>query len=757
MSRAPAPADLRGDALTARRLLVSGRIQAVGYRPFVYRLAHALGVRGWVRNRSGLVEILAAGAPRALEAFRTGLIERAPPLARPRLTRDEPATVPENGAFEIRPSERGEAEPLCVPPDYFACDDCLRELLDPADRRYAYPFINCTQCGPRYTLIRGLPYDRALTTMAAFPLCADCRREYEDPLDRRFHAEPVACAACGPRLEFAPPGGAGQAPLDAAVDALRAGRILAVKGIGGYHLVCDARNAAAVTRLRERKLRPDKPLAVMVPRAGADGLDWARRLAEVPAEAAVALTAPERSIVLLARRPDDGLAPGIAPGLGEVGLFLPYSPLHELLTRAFAAPVVATSGNLSGEPVLTTRADAEQRLGRVADAFLHHDRHIERPADDAVYRRVAGRFRPLRLGRGTAPLELELPRTVDEPLLAVGGHLKNTIALAWANRAVVSPHIGEMDTRRSLDVFAQLTADLQRLYGVQVRRLACDAHPGYATHRWARAQGLPVTTVWHHHAHASALAAEVPGVADWLVFTWDGVGLGEDGKLWGGEALLGRPGAWRRVASLEPLRLPGGDRAAREPWRSAAAACWAAGHPWQPETDRDGLARAAWERGLNCHDTTAAGRLFDAAACLVLGIEHCSYEGQAPMALEAQARGSGPTIVLPVREEEDTALLRLDWRPLLPMLTDARLSPAERASGFHRSLAAGIAQIAQRVAARHPVERVGLTGGVFQNAVLAAAACEQLATLGFAAVLPERLPANDAGLSFGQLVECIAA
>ncbi len=742
------------------RLLVTGRVQAVGFRPFVYRLAHRYKLSGWIRNRTGAVEIAVHGPADALAAFDYALIHDAPPLATPviqsRADADASYPAAAKSGFQILPSAPGDMPQISVPPDYFMCEDCRRELSDTRDRRFRYPFINCTQCGPRYTLILGMPYDRAQTTMASFPLCAACTAEYSQPLDRRFHAEPLACPDCGPALQFVTtaPDPSPADPLDATVQALRNGAIVAVKGVGGYHLLCDAGNEKAVAALRARKHRPAKPLAVIFPETGGDGLDQVRRCARLNDDAAIAIRGPGRPIVLVPVRTDAPLAAGISPDLTEVGAFLPYSPLHHLLLAGFGGPLVATSGNLSGEPVLTDNTEAATRLARIADAFLHHDRPIERPADDPVLRPVAGRIRPLRLGRGSAPVERSLYRPLPQPVLAVGGHLKNTVALAWEDRVVISPHIGNMDTPRSQQVFAQVVDDLQQLYGVRAEALICDGHPGYATSRWASQQQLPVMPVWHHPAHASALAGEHPETCNWLTFTWDGVGLGEDGTLWGGETFQGRPGEWQRVASLKNFRLPGGDRAGREPWRSAAALCWATGGAWEPAVAAAELAQHGWQRGINCHDTSAAGRLFDAAACLVLGIHEASYEGQGPMQLEAAAIGDGPVVPLPLVSAGD--LLRIDWQPLLPMLLDEQLTAAERASGFHLSLAAAIAQLAVILRGKHRIDHVGLTGGVFQNARLAAAAVAALAEQDFDAALPAALPCNDAGLSFGQIIEHLA-
>lgn len=732
----------------AQRLDLAGQVQGVGFRPFVYRLARELGIAGWVRNANGRVEIHAEGRAEDLDRFRRDLLARAPAIARPTLERVE--TVPAEGHadFLIRASAAGAAADIHVPPDYFTCDDCLRELADPSDRRHAYPFINCTQCGPRYTLITALPYDRPNTAMADFPLCPACRKEYEDPTDRRFHAEPVACPVCGPHLSYR--AGAERidgddAALAAAVAALQAGRIVAVKGIGGYHLMCDAGNDAAVGELRRRKRRPAKPLAVLFPADRRALLD----AVQPTAEALALLDSPARPIVLMPVRLGHGLADGIAPGLNEIGCFLPYSPLHHLLLQHFGGPLVATSGNVSGEPVLTEADEAEARLAAIADAFLHHDRPIVRPADDSVYRVIADRPRPIRLGRGSAPLELDLPEALPEPVLALGSHMKNTVCLAWGRRAVLSPHIGELDTVRSLETLARVAEDLQRLYQVRAERLLLDHHPGYGYRPWARETGLPLTEIWHHHGHASALAWEFPAVKDWIVFAWDGVGLGEDGTLWGGEALVGEPGRWRRAAGFRPFHPPGADRAGREPWRSAAALLWAAGRPagFAPE-----LLRQAWEKRINCPASSAAGRLFDAAAALIGVCREASYEGEGPIRLEALATTAEAGIPLPLERDTD-GILRCDWAPLLPMLTDAAQSQAERAGRFHAALADALAAQAERLRSETGANDVGLTGGVFQNRLLTRLACDKLAWRGFTVHLPERIPVNDAGISFGQTME----
>lgn len=743
-----------------RRLRLEGRVQGVGFRPFVYRLATELGLTGWVQNTSGRVLIEAYGEDARIDVLQRRLISDAPPFAAPRLVDSESIPVDDDAGFVIRDSVVGGDADIHIPPDVGVCDDCRRELHDPTDRRYRYPFINCTQCGPRATLIEALPYDRTRTTMAKFALCDDCRAEYEAPGDRRFHAEPVACARCGPRLSWEPGAEEGtEAVLARAIMALRGGAILAVKGIGGYHLLCDATDPDAVARLRARKGRPTKPFALMVPAPPDAPLAAARDLVELDVESAAALVSAVRPIVLAPRRIGAPIAAGIADDVGDLGVMLAYSPLHDLLLEGLGGPVVATSGNPSGEPLAHDVDTARVQLGDVADAFLHHDREIVRPIDDAVVRKIAGAIRPLRLGRGIAPLELELPRPVDVPTLALGGHQKNTVALAWGTRAIVSPHLGDLDSPAAVDHFAATVDGLSALFEVAPKRLVVDAHRGYASHRYARRFDLPIETVWHHRAHASAVAGEAPEVKRWLMFAWDGVGLGEDGTMWGGETFVGAPGAWRRVASFAPLAIVGATRAGREPWRSAAALCWGAGVEHRPRVERSDLARAAWLAGKTSR-TSAVGRVFDAAASLVLGLVAYGHEAQGPMELEAAAARFAapddvrvPFVRLPLT---GAGVLRVDTFALVPILTDTRRSQEERAAILHASLVeAAVAQV--RMLRSHVgFDAVGLGGGVFQNRWLTERLVHRLENQGLRVVLPRRVPVNDGGLAYGQLVEHLA-
>ena len=749
--------------VVTQKLCVTGQVQGVGFRPFVYRLAKEFGITGWVRNCAGTVEILAQSDTNTLQQFRERLTRSAPPFAVPKLTSLFLTPQFPSDTFDILDSDNQTASDVHLPVDQFVCPDCLVEMQDPGNRRYRYPFINCTQCGPRYTLIDRLPYDRSNTSMAAFAMCAECRVEYHDVSDRRFHAEPIACPRCGPGLVYVDGKSRitdTESAVTAVVNLLRGGGIVAVRGIGGYHLLCDACNELAVINLRQRKHRPHKPLAVMVPQCGDDLLDGVRAIVAAQPEHERLLVSPRRPIVLCDRNQASPLAASIAPQLNEVGVFLPYSPLHHMILDAFGGPLVATSGNISGEPVLTDESEAEQRLATIVDGFLHHNRGIRRPADDAVFQFGANRMRPLRLGRGYAPLELQLNGALAKPTLAVGGHMKNTVGLAWRDRLVISPHIGDLDSLRSTQVFQQVIEDFQRVYDVEPELIVCDAHPDYASTRWAKRLGKVYQEVYHHHAHASAVFGEFASNENILVFTWDGTGYGEDGSIWGGEGLYGAPGNWQRLCSFRSFRLPGGDMAARHPWRAAAALCWDSGIEFPCASlnlDLE-LAKLAWQKNLNTPITTSAGRLFDAAAYLIGTCPaSTSFEGQAPMYLEAAAC-KGPNVsasALPL-ERDETGCWRADWQELIGLCTDRQFSVAERAALFHEKAASTLLDMARRVHEDTGVKLVGLSGGVFQNKILLERAHELLTSDGFTVLMPERIPVNDAGISFGQLVEAAA-
>ena len=747
-------------ATSARKIILSGKVQGVGFRPFVFGLAKQQKLTGWVKNCMGTVEIFIQGSANNLDIFLVQLLNNKPPLSEPCIESNKSVDIQLFSDFNILNSEISKNSIISVPEDLFLCKKCLEEMNDPSNRRYLYPFINCTQCGPRYTLIKNLPYDRPNTSMAEFELCDACKSEYENPNDRRFHAEPVACEKCGPSLSFI------SAEinckhntlqsLDNSLNILEQGKTLAVKGIGGYHLMCDATNSTAIHRLRHNKKRPHKPLAIMFPVTDGDEFLIADQFVSLSNDDRAFLKQPSRPILLVNIKQRTVLSDLLAPGLDQIGIMLPYSPLHHLLLNKFNRPLVATSANLSGEPVLTNNSQVEQRLTHVADAFLHHNREIVRPADDPVYRTIANKPRPVRVGRGVSPVELTLPFELDQPVLALGAQMKNTITIAWGNRAVMSPHIGEMTAVRSLQVFESTIKDLQQLYNVNIQHIICDAHPGYTSSRWARKQNYPVDTVFHHHAHASTAYYESETSEDMMVFTWDGTGLGEDGTLWGGETFLGKPGHWKRVASMRPFNLPGGDKAGREPWRSAAAICWQTGREVNVLNNKTisidtSLIKQAWKKNINSPQSTSVGRLFDAAAALCNIKAQASYEGQAAMQLETLCEIADPSLELPLMRID--GIYETDWEPLIDMLQDSSSSINQRAALFHGSLALTILHQAIAIRDEYSIDKVSFSGGVFQNKILTECALNLLEKNGFKVTLAKDIPMNDAGISFGQVIE----
>jgi hydrogenase maturation protein HypF len=595
--------------------------------------------------------------------------------------------------------------------------------------------------------------------MTDFAMCPTCRVEYEDPDDRRFHAEPIACPECGPRLTYISEDEKIEdtaMAIEACVLALDSGQIVAIKGIGGYHLCCDALNQDAIQHLRVRKQRADKPLAVMFAEQGDDGLNMVRQYLKVNSTEQQQLLEPSRPIVLLEKIANQ-LPDNLAPNLTEIGAMLPYSPLHHILLKKLGRPMVATSANISGEPVLTDNEESETRLKTITRNFLHHNRRIQRPADDSLVRLNTNKVQRLRIGRGLTPIELTLPVKLSKPVLACGGQMKNTVALAWDDRIVISPHIGDLDSPRSQSVFEQVIADLQNIYQVKAEQLVCDAHQGYSSTRWAKQTEVPCSEVFHHYAHASVLAGEYPDVENWLVFTWDGVGLGDDGSLWGGEGLYGGPGNWQRLTSWRPFHLPGGDKAARQPWRSAAALCWEAGSNFYDAPDDIELLQQAWQKRVNTSKSTAVGRLFDAAASLTGICQQASFEGQAPMWLEnAATLGQAEALVLPVVQNHQ-GQWQSDWQPLVTYLQDSSRSQRDRARTFHDSVARALVDQARIVRDHYAEFTVGLCGGVFQNRLLTETVFQELTRQDFRVLIPEKIPLNDGGLCYGQIIEFAAS
>ncbi len=764
-----------------------GAVQGVGFRPFVYRLATELGLAGWVLNDVRGVEVEVEGEETLLETFRVRLEAEAPLRAVVRgvtASWHEPAGL---GSFEIRKSTGGGEKSVAVLPDLATCDDCLAELNDPSDRRYRYPFLNCTNCGPRFTIVRALPYDRPNTTMAGFALCAECRREYEEPRDRRFHAQPTACPDCGPRLSLLDPTGLlvarDEKALQGAASALLDGRIVAVKGLGGFHLCCDGRAAGAVARLRAGKVRREKPLALMVKNVAA-----ARALCEVSAAAERWLLSPEAPILLLPRLDPACaavlVAPNVAPESTRLGLMLPSTPLHHLLLAAADAPLVATSGNLSDEPIAIDEVEAVARLGHLADLFLVHDRPVERHTDDSVGWLHGDELQLLRRARGFAPLPV--PIATKLPIvLAVGAHLKNAVGLGLGSEVVLSQHIGDLETPEALAAFQRVVADLLRLWEADPVAIAHDLHPDYLSTRWAlraaagdesegplppailvaaREGRLRLVGAQHHHAHLASCLAENGVAGPALGVTWDGTGYGTDGTIWGGEFLLGNAAGFKRVASLRPFRLPGGDAAVREPRRAALALLLELfGEAALARTDLPPVASfSATElallarmvaTGTRSPVTTSAGRLFDAVAALVGLHPKAGFEGQAAMALEALADplepGAYPLPLVTAARDGDPATL--DWGPLLHALLEdgARgVEASTRSARFHNALVEGIVTVAQHAGS----PRVALSGGCFQNRRLLERTRERLTAKGFEVLTHRLVPPNDGGIALGQVL-----
>jgi hydrogenase maturation protein HypF len=780
-----------------RRVRVRGIVQGVGFRPFVYGLALELGLAGWVLNDAAGVVADVQGRLADVEAFCRRLATDAPPTAQVEdvdWARLEPQP---RAGFVIAASTEGSGGPLArtvPPPDLATCDACLAEIADPRDRRYRHPFVSCTACGPRFTIMTGIPYDRSATTMAGFGMCPDCRAEYSDPVDRRFHAQTIACRACGPVLDLleAPPSAAaahaapppredllhGDAALGRAREILAAGGIVAVKGVGGYHLACDATSSAAVARLRDRKQRGDKPFAVLV-----RDLAAARAFAHVDEAAGAFLMSSRRPVVLVRRRPGSlpiQLAEEVAPRNHRVGLLLPPSALHLLLLgldgdQPGPAALVLTSGNLSGEPIVTDDEEAVRRLSGIADAWLRHDRPIHVACDDSVVEVVDGEPSPLRRSRGEAPLPIALPVEV-EPTIAAGGDLKNVFCVAQGRSAWLSAHVGDMDDVATQRAFARAVDHLQALVDVDPRRLVVDRHPLYRSARGAEdaaaEQGMGLQRVQHHHAHVASVLAEngYPGDRPVLGFAFDGTGHGDDAAVWGGEVLLADYGGYERLAHLSYVPLAGGDAAVRRPYRMALAHLHAAGVAWDeelpcvavaPQRERSVLAHQLGT-GLACVPTSSMGRLFDAVASLAGVCHEVGYEAQAAMELQAlaepaftgRADGEPGAYPLPLLAPVSGPLVWDAGALVRAVADDVRAGVPAGVIGvrFHRAVAAAVVRMALHARGTHAVSTVALSGGVFTNALLLSLTSRGLREAGFEVLRHRRVPANDGGLALGQVV-----
>jgi hydrogenase maturation protein HypF len=761
------------DTQVRRRVMVSGVVQGVGFRPFVHRLATELGLAGFVGNDSGAVFLEVQGQPARVAEFGHRLRAEAPPLARITDVRvadvaTDPSCSPE---FRIVPSQLAAGTTTPIPPDIAVCQDCVAELFDPLNRRYRHPFVTCTNCGPRFTIITDLPYDRPATTMSAFDMCARCAAEYHDPADRRFHAQPIACPDCGPTLWFASPAGqvtGSDAALAATQTALASGAVVAIKGIGGYHLACAVDDGAAVAALRVRKARGAKPFAMLV-----RDLEVARRYAYIDDTEAAMLASPARPILLLRRLPGAPVAEGVAPGSPRLGLMLPYSPVHHLLLAPVPGgpgnvpdAMVLTSANRSDEPICFTDDDAAQRLPALCDAVLDHDRPIHVPCDDSVVRVVhdeqGAHELPIRRSRGYAPLPVDV-KLQGPAVLAVGGELKNTFCLTDGRRAYLSGHIGDMATWETLRAFERAVHQLTEIRGAP-QRFAADLHPGYHTRSWAErhADERPLDLIQHHHAHVVSLLAEHGRIGEPIVgVAFDGTGYGRDETIWGGEILtLGtRSHRFVRAGHLLAVPLPGGDAAVRNPWRMALSQLWMADIDWTPDlapvaaatADELRVIRSQLETGTGCVPCSSMGRLFDAVASLLGVRHHIDYEGQAAIELEALAQSAGRTcalLSLPLAVGPDGII---DPCPMVQTMVSALYAgttPAILAAAFHQAIAVAVAEVVSQVA--DGTTLVGLTGGVFQNVLLLETCRTRLRQNGFEVLTHHIVPPNDGGLALGQ-------
>ena len=755
-----ASAELEARPAERLKVTVRGAVQGVGFRPFVYRLARELGLTGWVRNFPGGVEIEAEGDRAALDSFLLRLDRERPPRAS---LHGMECTVLDAAGYEdfsILPSRASGRREVFVLPDIAVCPECLQEVFDPGNRRFRYPFTNCTNCGPRYSIIEALPYDRAQTTMKKFVMCEACRAEYEDPSDRRFHAQPNACPDCGPHLELWDPRGKTLSVRDAALiraaEAVRQGKIVAVKGLGGFHLMVDAANGPAVSRLRRLKRREEKPFAVMFP-----SYREASQCCEISEGEARALQSPESPILLLKARRTNCIAPEVAPGNPLIGALLPYTPLHHLLLSEIGGPVVATSGNLSEEPLCADEREAVERLGGIADFFLVHDRPIARPVDDSVVRWVAGRELVLRRARGYAPLPVAVPGS--DGVLALGAHLKSAVALSVAGQAFVSPHIGDLESAATSRAFENTLSAFGRLYGARAGVLACDSHPDYFSTRYAlRQKEAGTIRVQHHHAHVLSCLVENEVFDDALGVAWDGAGYGPDGTVWGGEFIEVNSSGFRRTGHFRLFRLLGGDKAAREPRRSALALLYellgkeafgrrdlAPVRAFSAVELR--LMQGLLERGFRSPWTSSVGRLFDAAAALMDLRQISGFEGQAAQQLEFSLDGCRTDEAYPFGlAQDEKGEWGVDWRPLFERLTadvaSGRPNP-EISARFHNALAETIVAVARKSG----LERVALSGGCFQNKYLCERTVARLREEGFRPYWHQRIPPNDGGIALGQI------
>lgn len=737
--------------ILAQQLQITGLIQGVGFRPFIYRLANKNKLSGNIKNCGSHVDILAQGHRADLAKFLDGIHQHNLPLANINSIRHKNIAInSEIKEFTIEQSSNHKNIQISHVKDYALCDVCLAEFNDPGNRRFCYAFISCTNCGPRYSILRNFPLDRKNTSFSKFTPCLQCMDEYKDPGNRRFHAQNISCSACGPQLRLNMQSYTRlmeEGIIQDCVTQLLLGEIVCIKGVSGYRLYGDAMNETAVAKLRDLKHRPDKPFAVIYPYNG--DLTLLKTDLLLDDESSVFLQQATRAIVLIQQTQTSSLARNIAPGLTTMGVMLPATGLEHLLLNKVNRPLVATSANLSGDNIMTDAHVAEEQLSQICPIFIHHNLDIQHGLDDSVFKsNPSHNIVPIRLARAYAPHEYKLPFVLDEPILAFGAQTKNTITLAWKNRAVSSQHLGDM---HKFEVWKKslIQVDvLQKMFSIEVKRYLVDANPAYTANQWVNNNKLIYSEILHHHAHASALFFEHCCMASLLVFTWDGTGYGDNGVLWGGEAFYGSPGDWSHVSSVRPFKLPGGINAIKEPWRVAASLCWHVDQEYAGRQANLENLKQLWQSNANCPLTSSVGRLFDAAAVFLGLSDIISYDAQAAMYLEAVATcDTADFVKLAIKNAE------FDWQPLLGLLQDLSLTVSYRAKVFHNSLAHVILDQTVLLSEKHAFDGVGLTGGVFQNSLLTTLAKDLLSQQGYVVLLNETLPTNDAAISLGQVME----
>ena len=734
--------------IIAKNIRVFGVVQGVGMRPFIFHLASKLKLSGWVQNTGNSVEILIQGDENNIDSFMTQLhCHQLPLLQIEKIYTKSVGLEKKLNSFSIFESKSAIQQPYIIK-DYAICSQCKAELTDKSNRRYHYPFISCTNCGPRYSLLYQYPLDRQNSTLKNFPPCSACEKEYQNQSDRRFHGQNISCKNCGPIL-FDNKGNNSNI-IENCVSHLKQGHIVAIKTTSGYKIICDASNEQAIQRLRTRKERPHKPFAVMF-----SDIEHIKRFTLATKSELRSISAKENPIVLCRKRKNT-LPDNICPQLKHIGACLPGSGIETLIFGQFKHPIIFTSGNPGGQPIISEPEKAEGALTNIADYFLHHNLPIENPVDDSVLKTIAGKIRPIRLAKGYAPIELENPFPLKRPVIALGAQMKNTIAIAWDNKIIISPHIGDTGEYNTWQNVLRQIRQLEKLYNIKAEHYLVDQHVGYTSHRWVKQNQLSHTSILHHKAHASSSTIGIPANTQCITFTWDGTGLGEHNQLWGGETFLGTAGNWKRVASINSFLLPGAEKAITQPWRIAGSLMWQCQLNYESDNPSLNSVHLAWKNKINTPETSSIGRLFDGAAALLGLILNSSYDGQAAMTLEACATDTSQDFIsLPIVCDSEN-IYRADWKPLIIFLSKKNLTREYRATVFHNTLAHLILEQSLIFRRHYKINHIALCGGVFQNNLLCKKAQQLLKNNHFNCFINPVLPLNDAQISYGQIIEYAA-